>query len=167
MKEAHKELPRQLKEERQAEETKLEVDRSPVRCPYCHDSCTAEDLAAIVCQQCLSRHHAPCWREAGRCASCSSTRSLSGEAPVIEVSPAEVTLIARGLSREAVEKLRRRHPDLSEAEALRALLEAASGELQQRQSLIGRIGLSPEGTVAVLIVGLVLSIPILAIVLGG
>ena len=37
--------------------------RSPVRCPYCHDACGPEDPRAIVCQQCLSRHHQGCWRE--------------------------------------------------------------------------------------------------------
>lgn len=54
---------------------KVKVARSPTRCPFCHED-VAADSAATVCQACLSRHHAPCWSEGGRCGSCGQTRAL-------------------------------------------------------------------------------------------
>jgi hypothetical protein len=38
------------------------------RCPYCHDSLSAE--AAVACTACLAPHHEDCWDETGRCANC-------------------------------------------------------------------------------------------------
>jgi DNA-directed RNA polymerase subunit RPC12/RpoP len=108
----------------------VDVSQSPVRCPYCHDSCTAETAGAIVCQVCLSRHHGACWREATSCASCGSKRALKGGPPEVTVSPADVKLLRRGLSREAVERVARRC-EVDEAHATRVLLEAAAHELEQ------------------------------------
>lgn len=105
------------------------ASRSPVRCPYCHDACGPDDARAVVCQQCLSRHHDGCWREGGgRCASCSSARALTPVAPALKVAPAELELLRRGLPREAVERLSRRL-SVGAAEATAALLEAASQDL--------------------------------------
>lgn len=51
------------------------VERSPTRCPYCHDSIRAEDLErAVVCGQCLARHHPECWD--GHCGACAGTTAL-------------------------------------------------------------------------------------------
>lgn len=51
------------------------VDRSPTRCPYCHDSIQPDGLEqAVVCGQCLARHHRDCWD--GRCGACSATVAL-------------------------------------------------------------------------------------------
>lgn len=108
------------------------ASRSPVRCPYCHDACGPDDPRAMVCQQCLSRHHAGCWSEGGgRCASCASTRALQPTAPAIVVSPAELTLLRVGAGREAVERLMRR-VGATDADARAALLEAACRELAKR-----------------------------------
>lgn len=53
----------------------VHVAASPTRCPYCHADVEASQFAgAIVCEQCLSRHHADCWL--GRCASCAGERAL-------------------------------------------------------------------------------------------
>lgn len=49
--------------------------QAPNRCPFCHEGCEVDD--AVVCQDCLARHHAGCWSESGRCAACSSERSLA------------------------------------------------------------------------------------------
>ncbi len=133
----------------------VDVAHSPVRCPYCHDSCTAEDLDAIVCQKCLSRHHAGCWHEDRKCASCGSKRALAGARPEVEVAPKEIKLVRRGMSREAVLHLLRR-TDASELEATRAMLQAASGELERRRTFFGL----PIWAVIVLAM---LAIPVLAI----
>jgi hypothetical protein len=45
----------------------------------------ATDAAATVCAGCLSRHHAPCWREGGACGSCGQARAL--EAPSAKAGP--------------------------------------------------------------------------------
>lgn len=125
--EAEKSLRKDRKDEAPLPE--VTADRSPTRCPFCHDACGPEDARAMVCQQCLSRHHAPCWREGGeRCASCGSRRALAPAAPRILLAPAEVALLRKGLSREAVERVVRRL-NVSEADAQAALLEAAAQEL--------------------------------------
>ena len=49
-----------------------------MRCPYCHESC--RPVGAVVCQECLGRHHTGCWEEHGACAACGSTRRLVPEA---------------------------------------------------------------------------------------
>ncbi len=125
--------PRDLKGSEQ-QEPPVSVAQSPVRCPYCHDACSADDARVIVCQRCLSRHHGGCWREGeGRCASCGSTKALQATAPVVKVAPAEVELLRRGLPREAVERVVRRL-DVGEAEATSALLEAASRALARART---------------------------------
>lgn len=53
----------------------LRLAASPTRCPWCHGEVAAEQFAAaLVCERCLSRHHADCW--AGACASCAGDRPL-------------------------------------------------------------------------------------------
>ena len=54
----------------------VHVAESRVRCPYCHDSIGDEVEDWVACEGCLARHHAQCWRESGRCASCSKRRVL-------------------------------------------------------------------------------------------
>lgn len=60
-------------------EREVEVRGSPTRCPFCHEGCTADD-DNVVCRDCLARHHAPCWAEAGRCGACSSERPMEASA---------------------------------------------------------------------------------------
>ncbi len=53
----------------------LRLAASPTRCPYCHgELAAAQFAAALVCERCLSRHHADCWVDA--CASCAGDRPL-------------------------------------------------------------------------------------------
>ncbi len=145
----------------QVRPAKVAVARSPTRCPYCHDDCAPE--GAVVCEGCVSRHHAGCWREGGdRCASCQGSRALRGsEPPRLAVAPAELELLRKGSSREAVERLARR-AKVTEAAATTALLEAASAELLSRQ------GKKPPGALAILALfgALVMLIPIVAICAG-
>lgn len=47
-----------------------------LRCPYCHDALQVAGGGWVACGACLARHHAPCWGEARRCASCSSRSAL-------------------------------------------------------------------------------------------
>ena len=143
----HEKSPRK---ERTEVEPEVTAERSPTRCPYCHDACGPEDPNARVCQQCLSRHHAGCWREGGgQCASCGSKKMLAPATAEVTVAPAEVELLRRGLPREAVERLTRR-TETSELEATRALLEAAS------RALLASKGLSDNaiGAIVACILGL-------------
>lgn len=138
----------------------VEVQASPVRCPYCHTDCQPEDEAAIVCQRCLSRHHGGCWREGNNaCSSCGSTKALKSAAPEITIAPAELKLVQEGLSREAVERVQRRL-GVSEAAATTALLEAASHKLRTDQTRM-----PPGAIVALVAVVMAFLIPILAIIL--
>ena len=63
--------------------SKITVDHSPTRCPYCHEDCLP-DSEAFVCQSCLSRHHIGCWTDHGCCASCQGER-------VLQASPKQET----------------------------------------------------------------------------
>ncbi|MDF1661826.1 MAG: hypothetical protein P1V97_08640 [Planctomycetota bacterium] len=56
-------------------DSKITVDGSPTRCPYCHEDCLPES-EAFVCQSCLSRHHIGCWTDHGCCASCQGEQVL-------------------------------------------------------------------------------------------
>jgi hypothetical protein len=38
------------------------------RCPYCHDSLSAED--GVACTACLAPHHTECWDDTGTCSNC-------------------------------------------------------------------------------------------------
>jgi len=62
------------------QEPKLKVERSPTRCPYCHDECTAAD-PNVACHDCLARHHTACWQEGASCGSCGSTRFMEPATP--------------------------------------------------------------------------------------
>jgi hypothetical protein len=141
------------------EPAKVSVARSPTRCPYCHDDCAPE--GAVVCEGCLSRHHAGCWREGGdHCASCQGTRALRGsEPPKLAVAPAELELVRKGSTPEAVQRLARR-AKVTEAAATTALLEAAAAELERTQGKK-----KSPGALAILSLfgALVLLIPIVAI----
>jgi hypothetical protein len=110
---------------------KVVVAAPPSRCPWCHDECAPE--GSVVCQACLSRHHAPCWREGGKCASCGQARAMQGAPPTLVIAPAELELVRRGAVREAVERLAAR-TKASEGDAARALLEAVARELADRKS---------------------------------
>jgi hypothetical protein len=57
------------------EAPQVHLRQSPIRCPYCHDDVAAEEVeAALVCQQCLARHHRECWVEG--CANCGHVTPL-------------------------------------------------------------------------------------------
>jgi hypothetical protein len=80
----------------EGKELPVEVRGSPTRCPYCHDEAAAA-ADAWVCQDCLARHHAACWRERGACSSCASTRHLEPPArPPLTVERAREVFLAAG-----------------------------------------------------------------------
>jgi hypothetical protein len=64
-----------------ADERSISVERSPTRCPYCHENVDAQGESWIVCASCLARHHAACWRDHGRCAACDARAALETPAP--------------------------------------------------------------------------------------
>lgn len=153
--------PRQEKGEDAVVGGAIGVDRSPVRCPWCHAGCGPEEPQVAVCQGCLSRHHAACWREAGaRCASCSGTRMLAPAPVQVSVAPADLELLRRGLARQAVEQVAARNR-VDAAAACEALLEAASRALADAGQR-----LPPGAIVAIVAIVSVFLIPILAIILG-
>ena len=109
------------------------VATSPTRCPFCHEGCSPDAADVLVCRDCLSRHHAACWREGEhRCASCGGRRPLEGTAP--KPSPRERALVRRGLADEAAANMARR-VGISDAEARAALLDAAARELSEASRL--------------------------------
>lgn len=55
----------------------VRVERSPTRCPFCHQSIAPEGEEWIACAQCLGRHHTACWAEGGACAACGHAAPLS------------------------------------------------------------------------------------------
>jgi hypothetical protein len=91
-------------------EKTLEVRGAPTRCPYCHEEATAS-ADVLVCQDCLARHHAECWRERNACSSCSSTRRLEPPArQPLTVSRAREALIAAGFEATEVDSILRPAP---------------------------------------------------------
>jgi hypothetical protein len=65
-------------------EPRLDMQRSPTRCPYCHETCVASD-PNVVCSQCLARHHTDCWDTHGACSNCSAPDRMERvEAPEAE-----------------------------------------------------------------------------------
>ena len=48
-----------------------------LRCPYCHDDLPDDAPDWVACRRCLARHHAGCWKDCGRCATCSHGHALS------------------------------------------------------------------------------------------
>jgi hypothetical protein len=59
------------------EKVAVRIDHSPVRCPYCHGDVLTDQEVWIACAACLARHHADCWSETKRCASCGHASSLA------------------------------------------------------------------------------------------
>lgn len=47
------------------------------KCPFCHEPLEFQSVAWVACGGCLARHHASCWAESPRCATCGDGRSLS------------------------------------------------------------------------------------------
>ncbi|MEZ6185172.1 MAG: RING finger protein [Planctomycetota bacterium] len=45
------------------------LPRGPGRCPYCHDA-LVEGAPSTTCGECRAPHHADCFQELGKCASC-------------------------------------------------------------------------------------------------
>ncbi len=58
------------------ERPKVEVGRSPTRCPYCHENLNPAEDVWVVCTDCLARHHKECWQDSARCCSCGQTGFL-------------------------------------------------------------------------------------------
>ncbi|MBX3466499.1 MAG: hypothetical protein KF878_06330 [Planctomycetes bacterium] len=81
----------------------VHVAASPTRCPFCHDEASA--AGSVACQGCLARHHAACWDEGGRCATCGGAFRLV--APDDDAVSAAWEVEASEQSRRAVRGLQR------------------------------------------------------------
>ncbi|MBI3724842.1 hypothetical protein HY251_12935 [bacterium] len=68
--------PRRVEEPALRDDVRLEGSRA--RCPYCHDSVSAEGDDWVACRACLARHHEKCWQESGQCATCREKAFLPG-----------------------------------------------------------------------------------------
>jgi hypothetical protein len=53
----------------------IQVSGAPVRCPLCHGDLLTEE-ALTACRVCSARHHADCWANHSRCASCGHGEAL-------------------------------------------------------------------------------------------
>ncbi|RMG09527.1 MAG: DUF3320 domain-containing protein, partial [Planctomycetota bacterium] len=100
---------------RGAEELGVSVRGAPTRCPFCHDAVSPEEPNA-ACNACLSRHHAECWDELGRCASCGAGLALISDRfarPREEPGegPEDAPSATGTFRRRAREKLPGRHRD--------------------------------------------------------
>lgn len=63
---------------------RIKVDKP--RCPFCHEAVDAEEDKR-ACDACMAWHHAECWTEHGRCATCGLVAYLGlAEAPSPEPS---------------------------------------------------------------------------------
>lgn len=79
----------------------VRVEHAPSRCPYCHEDLGGAD-EVVACRDCGARHHAPCWGEDRKCATCRSERVLGApvatvaapqeDAPVASAPPAVTTV---------------------------------------------------------------------------
>ncbi len=85
------------------EKAAVEVQRSPTRCPYCHEECRSSE-SNVACHECLARHHAGCWDEAASCASCGCDRRMepAARAPLTRERIVSA-LVEAGHTREEVE----------------------------------------------------------------
>lgn len=82
------------------QKSKIKVKQSPNRCPYCHDHCEVEE--AVVCRDCLARHHVGCWNEGVGCSACHcETRLESSARP--KLTPKRVSEVLREHGYEQVE----------------------------------------------------------------
>lgn len=52
------------------------------RCPFCHDDVQPKE--SVVCQDCLARHHPPCWAESAGCGTCRGTKLMARTLTVAE-----------------------------------------------------------------------------------
>ncbi len=77
------------------------------RCPYCHDACRPEE--AVVCRDCLARHHEPCWGEHGACSACASDHRLVAD-PTRTPAPEISIRLSSGEGRERGPQLGVRGP---------------------------------------------------------
>lgn len=67
---------------------RIEVNRSPTKCPYCHDDVRPAEDAWVVCSDCLARHHKECWQDSARCSSCGQTSFLEPAGLTVFRAPA-------------------------------------------------------------------------------
>lgn len=58
-----------------ASERTVSVERSPSRCPYCHDELD-KTQELVACAACGARHHAACHTAHGACVSCGASELL-------------------------------------------------------------------------------------------
>ena len=99
---------------------RVRVEGAPTRCPFCHESCSADE--ALVCRDCLARHHSECWGESGSCGSCGSEVALGAgqlERPALTDERARELLVAAGHTRGEIEALLKQRTAASKASAAR------------------------------------------------
>ncbi len=84
---------------------RLQVQRSTLRCPFCHETCKPRD--SVACLYCLGRHHAACWLESRLCASCGADEWLVPESRAggFRSEPELYALLEEGRSDEVAEYL--------------------------------------------------------------
>lgn len=77
----------------------VHVQKSLVRCPFCHDEVRTDDGADawLACGGCLARHHASCWNEAGGCGTCRGTTPLALAKPAARSTSRAALLAVLGL----------------------------------------------------------------------
>lgn len=83
--------PREAEPERPSgddrEQAAVDGPDARLRCPYCHDGLAVGDLA-LACGGCGAHHHATCFTEHGRCATCACPRHRTTRVGVVDHGPA-------------------------------------------------------------------------------
>jgi hypothetical protein len=111
------------------------------RCPYCHEGCPAAE--AVVCRDCLGRHHDACWVELAACSACGAIERLVPErADASRRTDAELFLLLRAGRYEVVEDYLRRCAEYTaqtrsrtDDEATRLAFERVGDELAKVRRL--------------------------------
>lgn len=68
---------------RERSPSEVRLPGSLVRCPFCHDDLVPEVEVWTACARCLARHHAACWRDAARCATCGHHDGLGASRMIV------------------------------------------------------------------------------------
>src|SRR5262249_40031029 len=78
-----------------AEGVRVEFAPGLQRCPFCHEAVAVDATDWVACKQCLARHHAACWGESKRCASCEHTTAIGAKDAISPVRASEAAGRAR------------------------------------------------------------------------
>lgn len=78
-------LPEKVEPAAPVERPDVKVAAGVLRCPFCHDEVRTVGADWVACRSCLARHHAACWTESKKCATCGHEQSIAAGPPATQV----------------------------------------------------------------------------------